>query len=56
MTDGQKIIEGAKEALEHAKQHAGCEHKDCEQIKEGVKRCKLCGCTIFETYADYCNH
>lgn len=32
-----------------------CGHEDRRQIKPGKMRCKACGCTIYETFADYCS-
>ncbi len=50
-----KIVTGMKEALEHAKEHAGCEHLNKEEYGTGRWRCPDCGCVIYKSYADYCD-
>ena len=53
MADGSKIIRGLQDAVEHTGKHAGCQHIHCKEIRTGKKQCRLCGCIIYETYADY---
>ena len=41
------------DAVEHAGKHADCQHTHFKKIRTGKKQCELCGCIIYETYADY---
>ncbi len=53
MNHMNKIIEGLKEAVLHAKGHGGCQHKWTKPLRPGKSKCLVCGCVLYDSFEDY---